>query len=134
MHRQADLRITAEGYAREVLAIGPEDRCFSVAPLFHAYGLGNALGFPLSVGASAILERARPPRAARVAEVVREHRPTLFFSVPTFYAALLAADLPADTFASVQQAVSAGRRSGELFTASASDSASRSSTGSARRR
>ena len=117
MHRHANLRITAEGYAREVLAIGPEDRCFSVAPLFHAYGLGNALGFALSVGASAILEPARPPRAGRVAEVVRDGVPTLFFAVPTFYAALLAADLPADTFESVRQAVSAGEAlPAELFT------------------
>jgi benzoate-CoA ligase len=117
MHRHVDLQLPAEGYAREVLGIGPDDRCFSVAPLFHAYGLGNALGFPLSVGASAILERARPPKPARVAEVVREGRPTLFFSVPTFYAALLAAELPEDTFASVRHGVSAGEAlPAELFT------------------
>jgi benzoate-CoA ligase len=117
MHRHADLRVTAEGYAREVLAIEPDDRCFSVAPLFHAYGLGNALGFPLSVGACAILEAQRPPRPERVADVVTTERPTLFFSVPTFYAALLAADLPEDTFASVRHAVSAGEAlPAELFT------------------
>jgi benzoate-CoA ligase len=108
MHRHVDLRIPAEGYAREVLGIGPDDRCFSVAPLFHAYGLGNALAFPLAAGASAVLEPARPPKPPLVAELVREERPTLFFSVPTFYAALLAADLPEDTFASIRHAVSAG--------------------------
>ena len=117
MHRHADLRITAEGYAREVLDIGPDDRCFSVAPLFHAYGLGNALGFPLSVGATAILEAARPPKPDRVAEVVQAEQPTLFFSVPTFYAALLDADLPEDTFRSVRHGVSAGEAlPAELFT------------------
>jgi benzoate-CoA ligase family protein len=117
MHRHADLRITAEGYAREVLDIRPEDRCFSVAPLFHAYGLGNALGFPLSAGATAILEAARPPRPDRVAEVVQAEQPTLFFAVPTFYAALLAADVPETTFASVRHAVSAGEAlPAELFT------------------
>jgi acyl-coenzyme A synthetase/AMP-(fatty) acid ligase len=102
------LRHTAEGYAREVLAIGAGDRCFSVGPLFHAYGLGNALSFPLSVGATTILESTRPPRPEVVAEIVRAERPTLFFAVPTFYAALLASDIPADAFASVRQGVSAG--------------------------
>jgi benzoate-CoA ligase family protein len=108
MHRHVDLRLTAEGYAREILQLTPEDRCFSVAPMFHAYGLGNSLTFPLSVGATAILEPARPPTAAHVAEVLERERPTLFFSVPTFYAALLAAELPAGVFGSVRLAVSAG--------------------------
>src|SRR5262245_24663653 len=116
MHRQVDLRITAEGYAREVLGISPGDRCFSVAPLFHAYGLGNALGFPLSVGATAILEPTFPAKPDRVAEVVRAEQATLFFSEPTFYAALLAADIPQDSFASVRQGVSAGEAlPAELF-------------------
>src|SRR5579884_22999 len=108
MHRHDVLRRTAEGYAREVLDISPEDRCYSVAPMFHAYGLGNSLSFPLAVGATAILEPARPPTPALVASVVAAERPTLFFSVPTSYGALLASDLPADTFRSVRQAVSAG--------------------------
>ena len=108
MHRHVDLRLAAGGYAREVLAIGPDDRCLSVAPLFHAYGLGNSLAFPLSVGATAILEPTRPPTPARVAELIQAERPTLFFAVPTFYASLLAADLPGDTFSSVRTAVSAG--------------------------
>jgi benzoate-CoA ligase family protein len=116
MHRHVDLRITAEGYAHEVLGIAPDDRCFSVAPLFHAYGLGNALGFPLSVGAAAILDTTFPAKPDRVAEVVRAERATLFFSVPTFYAALLAADIPEDSFTSVRQAVSAGEAlPAELF-------------------
>jgi benzoate-CoA ligase family protein len=108
MHRHVDLRNTAEGYAREVLGIGGGDRCFSVGPLFHAYGLGNALSFPLSVGATTILESRRPPRPEVVADIVRAECPTLFFAVPTFYAALLASDVPADAFASVRQGVSAG--------------------------
>jgi benzoate-CoA ligase family protein len=108
MHRHADLRTVAEGYAREVLGIGSDDRCYSVAPLFHAYGLGNSLGFPLSAGATVILEPVRPPKTATVAELVRDERPTLFFSVPTFYAALLAAELTDDAFEPVRLAVSAG--------------------------
>lgn len=108
MHRHADLRTIAEGFGQDVLAIQPDDRCLSVAPLFHAYGLGNSLAFPLSVGAAAILEPTRPASPSLVAEIVLTERPTLFFSVPTFYAHLLAAELPPDTFASVRQGVSAG--------------------------
>jgi benzoate-CoA ligase len=108
MHRQVDLRLTAEGYAREVLELTEDDRCFSAAPMFHAYGLGNSLAFPLAVGGTAVLEPTRPPRAAVVADVVRVEKPTLFFAVPTFYASLLAADLPAETFSPLRLAVSAG--------------------------
>ncbi len=107
MHRHADLPYTARTYGHQVLGITPDDRCYSVAKLFFAYGLGNSLTFPLSLGARTILDPARPtPRG--VAAAVRERRPTLFFAVPTFYAAVLAADLPGDTFASVRLAVSAG--------------------------
>src|SRR5436190_1779380 len=63
MHRHGSLRTTAETYAREVLALGPEDVSFSVAKVFFAYGLGNSLTFPLSVGGSAILVRDRPSPA-----------------------------------------------------------------------
>jgi benzoate-CoA ligase family protein len=107
IHRHGSLRVTAETYAREVLGIGPDDVCFSVAKVFFAYGLGNSVTFPFSVGASTVLVRARPTPAA-VAEIVRRHRPTLFYAGPTFYAGLLAADLPADAFAGVRLCVSAG--------------------------
>jgi len=108
MHRHADVRITCEGYAGEVLGVAPEDRHLSVAPMFHAYGFGNSLTFPLAAGAQAILEPTRPPTPALVAGLMQRHRPTLFFAVPTFYAAVLAADVPDSTFASLRQAVSAG--------------------------
>jgi benzoate-CoA ligase len=75
--------------------------------MFHAYGLGNSLTFPFSVGATAVVEPARPPTPALVAEIVGQFRPTLFFCIPTFYAALLASDVPDDTFASVRYGVSA---------------------------
>jgi len=107
MHRHVDLRRTADTYAAEVLRLGEDDRCFSVGPMFHAYGLGNSLTFPFAVGASAIVEPTRPPTPALVAEVVAEFEPTVLFCVPTFYAALLASDLPATTFASVRTGVSA---------------------------
>lgn len=116
MHRAIDLRHIADGYGREVVEIRPADRCFGVAPMFHAYGLGNSMVFPLSVGASAILEPRRPPTVARVTQLLREHLPTLFYTVPTFYAALLAAELPRETFASVRRAFSAGEAlPAELF-------------------
>jgi benzoate-CoA ligase family protein len=107
MHRHESVRYVAEHYGVQVLGIRPEDRCFSVAKLFFAYGLGNSALFPLSVGATTILDPVRPTPDS-VADVLRKHQPTLFFGVPTFYAALLAADLPADTFASVRLCTSAG--------------------------
>ncbi|MGY1742115.1 MULTISPECIES: benzoate-CoA ligase family protein [unclassified Blastococcus] len=107
MHRHGSLRDTAETYARDVLAIGPDDVTFSVAKFFFAYGLGNTLTFPFSVGASTVLDRSRPSPAGTL-RVLQEHRPTLFFAGPTFYAALVNAGLPADAFASVRECVSAG--------------------------
>ena len=107
VHRHVDIRITCETYADQILQIRPEDRCFSVGPMFHAYGLGNSLTFPFSVGASSVLEPTRPPSPSRVAELVLAHKPTLFFCIPTFYAALNGSDLADDTFASVRLAASA---------------------------
>jgi benzoate-CoA ligase len=107
MHRHASLQATAETYAGSVLEIGPDDRCLSVAKLFFAYGLGNSLTFPLSVGASAVLNPGRPT-PADVLALVRDERPTLFFATPGFVAALLDADPSDDAFASVRSTVTAG--------------------------
>jgi benzoate-CoA ligase family protein len=107
MHRQGDLAGIADTYATSVLGVSAGDRCYSVGPMFHAYGLGNSLVFPFAAGATAVLEAPRPPTSARVAEVVTATRPTLFFAIPTFYAALNASDIADDTFASVRHAVSA---------------------------
>lgn len=116
MHRHGDVRTTCDGYAREVLDVQPTDRHLSVAPLFHAYGFGNSMTFPLASGAAAVLEPTRPPTSALVAALMERHRPTLFFAVPTFYAALVAAEIPDTTFASLRQAVSAGEAlPAELF-------------------
>src|ERR1039457_2315208 len=82
MHRHADVRTTCDGYAREVLDVQPGDRHLSVAPMFHAYGFGNSLTFPLSAGAQAVLEPTRPPTPALVAALMERHRATLFFAVP----------------------------------------------------
>ena len=107
MHSHGDLRVTHETYARHVLEITEDDRCYSVGPMFHAYGLGNSITFPFAVGATAIVDPTRPPTPELVAEIVTNEQPTLFFCIPTFYAALNASELADDTFASVRLAVSA---------------------------
>ncbi|MEM9651066.1 MAG: benzoate-CoA ligase family protein [Actinomycetota bacterium] len=106
-HRHGDIKVTCDTYAANILGTTSEDRFFSVGPMFHAYGLGNSLTFPFAVGATAILEPTRPPTPQLVADIVTTHRPTLFFCIPTFYAALTASDLADDTFASVRYGVSA---------------------------
>ncbi|MGP3917789.1 benzoate-CoA ligase family protein [Nonomuraea sp. 10N515B] len=107
MHRHGAIRDVCETYGNQVLGIRPGDRCFSVARLFFAYGLGNSLFFPLAAGATVILDPARPTPAGVIARVTAD-RPTLFFGGPTFYTALLAAGAPDDAFESVRLAVSAG--------------------------
>jgi len=107
MHRHASIRAVAETYATKVLGIRPDDRCFSVAKLFFAYGIGNSLWFPLSVGATAVIE-SRRPTPQLVAERLLEDQPTLFFGGPAFFSAILAAGVPKEVFASVRLAASAG--------------------------
>ena len=110
VHLQHDMRLCTELYAKGVLGMSENDVCFSVAKLYFAYGLGNALYFPFGVGGSAVL-LAGPPAPATVIDVVRRFRPTLYFAVPTSYANTLAADPEvwgqAD-FSSVRVCVSAG--------------------------
>ncbi len=91
VHLHAHLMRTAALYAQGILGMREDDVVYSAAKLFFAYGLGNALTFPLSVGATAILSAARPT-VAEVARVMRAHEPTIFCGVPTLYASLLADD------------------------------------------
>jgi benzoate-CoA ligase len=106
VHLQHDMVVCAELFAKGVLGILPVDRCFSVAKLFFAYGLGNALYFPFAVGATTILWPGAPT-PEHVYAVIEKHRPTLFFSVPTGYGMLLAH--PGDfDLSSIRLAVSAG--------------------------
>ena len=122
--------------APQVLGIRPDDRCYSVGPMFHAYGLGNSLSFPFSVGATAIVEPTRPPTPALVGEIARSLQPTLLFCIPTFYAALCAVR-PAGRHVRVRALGSVGGRAAarrHLSTASRSASACASSTASGRRR
>src|SRR5947208_967146 len=109
VHLQRDMTICAESYARGVLDITAEDRCFSVAKLFFAYGLGNGMYFPLSVGATTILWPGSVA-PAHVYDAIERYRPTLFFSVPTHYAMMLANRREGTDFdlSSIRCAVSAG--------------------------
>jgi benzoate-CoA ligase len=107
VHSHRDIGVTTDTYARNVLRIGADDVCYSTTKLFHAYGLGNSLSFPMSVGGSAVLVRGRSA-PGRIFETVERTRPTLFFSVPALYAAMVRAPGAADTdFSSVRACVSA---------------------------
>jgi benzoate-CoA ligase len=108
VHIHSSLIQTAELYAKPILGIREDDVVFSAAKLFFAYGLGNALTFPLAVGATAILMAERPTPAA-VFKRLKEHRPTIFYGVPTLYGALLASpDLPGRKELALRVCTSAG--------------------------
>jgi benzoate-CoA ligase family protein len=107
MHRHGAVQVVCETYGTQVLGITPGDRCLSAAKAFFAYGLGNSLLFPLSVGATAILEPA-PSRPDVIAARARAFGATLFFAGPTFFANMLRAGLPPDALAGVRLAASAG--------------------------
>ena len=86
-HAHASLKATADAYGSQVLGIAPDDVVFSAAKLFFAYGLGNAMTFPMSVGATTVLYAGRPTPEA-VFDVFARFQPTVFGGVPTLYAAL----------------------------------------------
>ena len=92
-HVHGSLRATADTYGAQVLGIRADDLMFSAAKAFHAYGLGNSMTFPMSVGAGAVLLPDRPTPDA-VLEMMQRHQPTMFGGVPTLYA--VAAGQPAD--------------------------------------
>jgi benzoate-CoA ligase len=108
VHAHASLIQTAELYAKPVLGIQTDDLVFSAAKLFFAYGLGNALTFPLAVGATTVLMAERPTPAAVFARL-RKHQPTIFYAVPTLFAALLASpELPKRGELRLRRCTSAG--------------------------
>jgi benzoate-CoA ligase len=107
VHSHRDIGVTIENYARPVLRVSADDVCYSTTKLFHAYGLGNGLSFPMSVGAAAVLVRGRAA-PDRILGVLGSRRPTLFFSVPALYAAMARSPAAAGTdFSSVRACVSA---------------------------
>ncbi len=110
IHLHHDMLICSELYAKGILGISEGDRFYSVARLFFAYGLGNAGHFPLSCGGTTILSPERPSPEGIFANIER-YRPTLFFSVPSNYAALLShfrENARDYDLSSVRHAISAG--------------------------
>ena len=107
IHAHGNPRATVDTYATNVLEITEDDRFLSIAKLFFAYGLGNSLTFPFSVGATAILD-PRPAAPATTLELIAAERPTLFFASPGFVAALLDVNAPADAFSTVRATITAG--------------------------
>lgn len=121
VHTHANLYWTAEMYGKPILGIREDDVVFSAAKLFFAYGLGNALTFPLSVGATTVLMAERATPQAVFDRLVR-HRPTIFYGVPTLYANMMSAPtLPSAADVGLRVCTSAGealpREVGERFTA-----------------
>lgn len=108
VHLHSSLIQTAELYARPIIGIEESDTVFSAAKLFFAYGLGNGMTFPMSVGATAVLMAERPTPAAVFARL-RKHRPSIFYGVPTLFAAMLAnPDLPKREELKLRRCTSAG--------------------------
>lgn len=110
VHLHHDMVVCSELYAKATLGVRENDRFFSVAKLFFAYGLGNGLYFSLSVGATSILWPGSPS-PPNIYSVIEKHKPTLFFSVPSNYASLLAYQRehgPDFDLSTVRYAVSAG--------------------------
>ncbi|MFG1637848.1 benzoate-CoA ligase family protein [Pseudonocardia alni] len=107
MHRHDDIRFVADTYGRQVLGIHRDDVCLSVAKLFFAYGIGNSMFFPLSVGACTVLEPSRP-NPEHYSRLAEQHGATLFFAVPSFWGPMIAAELPRERFATVRRGASAG--------------------------
>ncbi len=108
VHSQGNLYWTAELYGKGVLELRESDVVFSAAKLFFAYGLGNALTFPLSVGATVVLMAERPTPQATFKRLV-DLQPTVFYGAPTGYGGMLASpDLPAQSQVALRLCSSAG--------------------------
>ncbi len=106
MHFHRDLLIIADGYAREVLGVTPDDVLVGLPPLAFTFGLGGLAIFPLRFGAAAaLLEHATPPN---MVEIIQTYRATVCFTAPTAYRAMLAAMEEGADLSSLRAAVSAG--------------------------
>ena len=118
IHLHRDLLYCAETYAREVLSLGPDDVTLAAPRLFFAYGLGGGMSFALYAGATAVLVSERPTPESMFA-AIQQYRPTIFFGVPTLYAAMLQVKAAEHTYdlSSLRLCVSAGESlPAELFT------------------
>ncbi|HFC04879.1 MAG TPA: benzoate-CoA ligase family protein, partial [Rhizobiales bacterium] len=107
-HVHSAMAFTAKTYGANVLGIRRDDICFSAAKFFFAYGLGNAISVPMSVGATTVLLPTRPT-PQDVFKTLKEHRATLFFGVPTLFAAILADEsCTAENLSALRLCASAG--------------------------
>ncbi len=108
MHIHSSLKLTADLYGTPVAGVMESDVVHSVAKLFFAYGMGNAMTFPLSVGATVVLNADRPTPDG-VSALLRQHPITMFFAVPTFYAGFLASPkAPQKSELKIRSCISAG--------------------------
>ena len=116
VHLQHDMAYSEVAFARNVLKLTPDDICFSVPKIFFAYGFGNSVTFPFSAGAATLLLPGQPKPAAIFA-AIDQHKPTVFFGLPTLYTSLTKADGAAETnFSSLRMALSAAEvLSAEVF-------------------
>ncbi|MBL8306080.1 MAG: benzoate-CoA ligase family protein [Rubrivivax sp.] len=109
VHSHANPYWTGELYGKRILGLTERDVCFSAAKLFFAYGLGNALTFPMAVGATTLLMAERPTPDATFARMAGSHQPTVFYGAPTGFAGMLASPkLPARDAVSLRLVSSAG--------------------------
>ena len=116
VHLQHDMAYSEAAFARNVLKLGPGDICFSVPKIFFAYGFGNSITFPFSVGAAALLLPGQPKPTA-IFEAIERFRPSVFFGLPTLYTSLAKAENAAATdFSTLRMALSAAEvLSAEVF-------------------
>ncbi|TKW78505.1 MAG: benzoate-CoA ligase family protein, partial [Bradyrhizobium icense] len=116
VHLQHDMAYSELAFARNMLKLGPDDICFSVPKIFFAYGFGNAITFPFSVGAATLLLPGQP-KPATIFAAIEQFRPTVFFGLPTLYTSLTKAENAAATdFSSLRMALSAAEiLSAEVF-------------------
>ncbi|HEX4436662.1 MAG TPA: benzoate-CoA ligase family protein [Solirubrobacteraceae bacterium] len=106
VHLHKALPATCRGFGEHVMRLTEEDRVFSSTKLYHSYGLGNSLSYPLYFGASAVLLHG-PPTPERLLGTLREHRPTVYCSVPALYRQLLDDPQADGAFDSVRTCISA---------------------------
>jgi benzoate-CoA ligase family protein len=116
VHLQHDMAYSEAAFARNVLKLSPGDICFSVPKIFFAYGFGNSITFPFSVGAATLLLPGQPKPSA-IFEAIERYRPSVFFGLPTLYTSLTKADgADAADFSSLRMALSAAEvLSAEVF-------------------
>ncbi len=118
VHLHHDMTYTNDSYAQEILKLSENDICFSPPKIFFAYGFGNSITFPFTVGASTVLNAGRPEPGG-VFACIERHKPTVLFGLPTLYNALLNHECSADAdLDSVRLCISAAETlSNELFKA-----------------